>query len=432
MYTTHQPPESRFVRLRRAVGTWLPVVLSLIALGGFVRLVAAMLAKPDQIDFGAYYVAGRLLNAGLPLYHFESLDAGALGVAAVKYTEYVYPPFFAGLLRPIALLPYYQGECVWLVLNLLCYLGNCFLIARLLHMRSRITLLFVCCGLFLPAVYATIIIGQVCLLISLLLLGVLYALLRMKHPIWKEIIAGVLFGLAVAIKIYPAVFGLFLLAERRYWSLVVAVATIAASLGVGLMIGGEWRNTEDWFFKTLPSISSRSAFPPNQSLRGVTVRLFNETHVDLPVEDSNAVVPIALQPILPSSAMGAAMNIMLTGLILAATGWCLFRRGPGADDTEILQRASLVLTLMLLITPVAWDMYYVHLLLPLAFLVSQARFNQKLQSPLLLACLLIVFQSYWSYIIRLTPNPLFTIFGCLGVVLLWFIFTSKRHVVRPV
>ncbi len=409
-------------RARNVVATGLLVLTSLFALVGFARMLAAMVMTQQQIDFAAYYVAGRLLNVGMPLYHFDALNPTALGIAGINYTDYLYPPFFAALLRPLALLPYHTAELVWLALNILLYLGNCVLVARLLRMTPLTTVLFVCCGLLLPAVYDTMLLGQVSLLVNLLLLGVLYALLRFKHPLMGEIVAGVLFGLAVAIKIYPAVFGLLLLAERRYRILAAAAATVAATFGIGVLAGGGWRTTYEWISTIAPLISVRPSVPSNQSLRGVLERLVGETYFLLPVPDSDAGAAVWLHPVVPNPALGSIIGALLTAAFVIATAWRLFLYEREAGETELLLRASLVITLMLLITPMVWDLYYVHLLLPLLLLLNRARNNQSLQSPLLLACLLIALQHYWGYMVLRVPSPLLTLFGFLGVLALWVIF----------
>ena len=59
----------------------------ILALAGFVRIISTLLHVPPQLDFGAYYVAARLLNAHASLYRPSELDDAAHGYTLHRFSE---------------------------------------------------------------------------------------------------------------------------------------------------------------------------------------------------------------------------------------------------------------------------------------------------------------------------------------------------------
>jgi len=87
-------------------------------------------------DFAGFYTAGRILNRYPPqrLYDLELQDRmfHELLPALPPETKlpYVYPPFFALLFRPLALLPYARAALIWMLVSAGLYLGGFALIWR--------------------------------------------------------------------------------------------------------------------------------------------------------------------------------------------------------------------------------------------------------------------------------------------------------------
>src|SRR6266498_967673 len=99
---TNQPRQI----LARGAELGLLLVTALLLLAGFVRILPTLVRVPDSYDFAAYYVAARVLNAGNPLYNSAAMTAAATySGQAIAFPAYIYPPFLAALLRPIANLP---------------------------------------------------------------------------------------------------------------------------------------------------------------------------------------------------------------------------------------------------------------------------------------------------------------------------------------
>ena len=142
------------------IATWCVTATAfLLALIGLVRVLPALCGQGDApFDFANYYRAASALNEGRPLY-----GAG-----------YLYPPFFAAILRPRAALPLPMAANVWNAVNILmACLIPVFVariavpgMARLRHYACAFALTWL-----IPATYESILLGQVNLLIAASLCG---------------------------------------------------------------------------------------------------------------------------------------------------------------------------------------------------------------------------------------------------------------------
>src|SRR5262245_8940162 len=95
------------------------IVAIILAIAGFVRILPSLIRVPDNYDFAAYYVAARALNANYPLYDDTYMaNAAITSEGIVRFPKYIYPPFFAIVLRPIGLLSFYQAKTLWFFLNI--------------------------------------------------------------------------------------------------------------------------------------------------------------------------------------------------------------------------------------------------------------------------------------------------------------------------
>lgn len=85
-----------------------------LALVGFVRVVPSLIRVPDHYDFAAYYVVARALNQHEMLYDGAAMQrAATIDGQHMAHPLYIYPPFFAAVLRPLASLPFAQAKTIW-------------------------------------------------------------------------------------------------------------------------------------------------------------------------------------------------------------------------------------------------------------------------------------------------------------------------------
>jgi hypothetical protein len=400
---------------------WFGLFFVTIALGavGLLRILPTLLGAPEQIDFAAYYVAARLLNADGQLYDPAAMRDAAAQAGSIHYTPYIYPPFFAAALRPLGLLPYRPAELCWLALNTIFWIGSVVTLCRMAAVPRALYVPVVCLTGLLPAVYDTMLLGQTSLLITALLVGSLW-FAQSRPAMGSEVLAGVLLGIAISIKLYPAVLGLVYLVHGRRTTLIAAGITCLAAGIVGVGFGGGWEASRAYFVDLLPNVAQLSPFPSNQSLRGVLARFFSHNQFSVPVLSRDNALVVSLRPLVDAPALGTALAYTFGLGIVVVSVWAMARaRRPSAVDGLMLRDMGLTTTVMLLITPVVWDNYFTHLLISLFALRYASR---RAVSPLfvgLCACLLLVLGRYWRFMLLYAQSPFLMMFGCAATLMLW-------------
>ena len=214
-------------------------------------------------DLGVYRDAGRHVMAHIPLYK-DFLFHSHL---------YTYTPFSAVAFLPYGLLPGGGVDTyIWMVVNvvvLVAIVGQCW---RMLGYRITPYLLCISALLgvtctFLEPVRTTLYFGQINLV---LLLAVLWDMGRGE----RSRLEGIAVGIAAGIKLTPAYFILYFLAVRQWRAAVVALATIAATVGVGwIVLPDDSRQYWTGKFFATERIGADIRHPANQSLRAAIGRL---------------------------------------------------------------------------------------------------------------------------------------------------------------
>jgi hypothetical protein len=179
-------------------------------------------------DFRAYYVAAQASHAELdPYLNQVNVDERYADRDWLQVnSRFIYPPSSLFLFAPIAHLPYKLAKVVWGT-------GMALLMAWLLILlRDRYPAAqWTALGLFLSLpVAANIDNGQVDILILALTLAVFF--------IPRPGIAGLCLGIAIAIKLSPALVLLWLLATRRWKTALYAVVTAAAIMLAAMRVWG--------------------------------------------------------------------------------------------------------------------------------------------------------------------------------------------------
>lgn len=220
------------------------------------------------IDFDVYREGGAAFARGENLY---TQDYSVGGITL----PFTYPPLAALFFVPFSWVSVNFGASIlgWLSIAALWWL--LVLVARTVFPSwSResifgLALLMTLLGMSFEPVYETISFGQINILLCLLV-----AIDLLARRTWLP--RGFLIGLAAALKLTPAVFGLYFLV-RRDWK--AAGWSIASGIGWSLfawLIAAE--SSREYWFNTLhdPSRIGGLAYASNQSFRGVYVRILSE------------------------------------------------------------------------------------------------------------------------------------------------------------
>lgn len=402
------------VRLTAAIG----LVALTLWLVGAARLIPHLLVIPAQPDLAVYYVAGAALNAGESPYDPVALDrvAARSGVPfdASGYTfpsPYLYPPIFAVLARPVALLPYPLVQVCWLLLNVGLVVAATLGLAWALGLR-RIALVAAFLTLIAPPTLDTLLYGQVnALLVALVALAV--AIPR---------VAGGALGLASTVKLFPALAVLALVRVRRP-DQVLAAALVGLAAGVaGLALAGP-APTIDYLTVVLPAVST-ALQPENQSVHAVVGRLLAPTAQRYSAFTADTPQLVVFPAVIDLPALASPVGWGLAVVILAVTLVVLWRRPPSVPEG-----VALLVGAALLVTPVVWDHYLVLLVVPALVLLGRAwrrssRWQARLATPealaVALAALFLGIHRFWKPLTLLVaPSPLALSVGLLATTTVW-------------
>jgi hypothetical protein len=180
-------------------------------------------------DFINFWGAGRLTGRGdgMMLFDFDAYNAWLRAYFAVDigpFHNYSYPPHLVPLLLPFGALPYGAALALFTVVSVAAVA----LVVRACGGDTRTAALAAAS----PAVVATAFQGQLSTLVAVLLFGAL-ATLRSR-----PVVAGVLLGLMTVKPHLGVVAGLLVLIERRWSTVVAALATALALAALATLLLG--------------------------------------------------------------------------------------------------------------------------------------------------------------------------------------------------
>ncbi|GAB4527309.1 MAG: hypothetical protein OHK0046_44980 [Anaerolineae bacterium] len=382
--------------------SWWPIILlwGVFIVGVFVLDTT----DPTRYDLSAYDV-----------YHesAEDLIEGEDIYQGTRGWIYLYPPFMAQVLMPVAyLVDDETGGLLWLAFNFVLLIGTVSLLAR--HVpREWVKPLWVGAVLFMPIGQA-LYIGQVTILMLALLVGAWVAVKEDKRGL-----AGSMLAVAAWIKVFPGILMLYFL-WKRDWRVIrgVVIAGLVILL-FQIVVSGPVLMVD--FFKTLFELTA-SGQPgvthENNSILAFASRLF---------EQNPNVQHLVISPLL--------FNLTRTGLTIFVIGLTLFAivRSNGSTargklDWRFDLEYSLVVLMILLFGGTLWISGMPPLLMMYVLIIKNA--NTYAHPGRIIFLLLI------SFLLITTFIPLMMIFltadtpalllstGFFGVMTLWGVMVT--------
>ncbi|MGW1057445.1 glycosyltransferase family 87 protein [Micromonospora rubida] len=326
-------------RVRRLVTVLaLAAVLPALYLPGLVH---------DFFDLKIYMRAMDWWAAGNPLYDYAQPDR----VQGELY--FTYPPLSALLLRPFALLPLGLTIAVFTVLTALAVVVTTrWLLAPVIarHGLPRTFTLTVAVLLVfaVESTRETITFGQInMLLVVLILADLLFGVPQGRR--W----AGVGVGLATALKLYPGIFIVYLLATRRWREAAVASATAA---GATLLVAAV-APSDSWRFWThelwATNRVGRTDYTGNQSLFGLLSRF--------------------TAPAEPNRALWLALALLVAG-------YGLWRAARAASAGDALTGLTLTGLVGALVSPITWT-HHIYWFVPAVVVLVDAALGTNPATP---------------------------------------------------
>jgi hypothetical protein len=316
-------------------------------------------------DYELWYATGKHVLAGDEIYFFR----------AGKY-DFMYPPPCALFLAGASL--FGQGGLIFLLvaINSVAWFYSAKLSAVLAAGNRDITnwwLYLIPSLLVIVYIWSSYHLGQPNLVLLALMVGAFVAL-RTK----REVLAGGLIAVAAAIKAFP-VLAIIYLIYRRSWK---AAASLVVTLAFLLLIlpapfsGFEraWHDLEKWsagMLKysevTVGQRPMRSYTWKNQSLVGVTNRLLRHVDADAASAPHRPVYVNFADlrfPVVNAIIMSVALAL---GIVFVAVMPGYDMRTGESDAVEF----ALLLSLMLMITPLSFGYFYSWLMLPFAVVTQR-------------------------------------------------------------
>lgn len=279
---------------------------------------------PYRIDLDVYRVGGQVFRDGGDLYgELPQLAEGG-------NLPFTYPPLSAQLFSLLTYIPLPVASA----LITLATLGVLALVVQLVLTRTCdrpagqlwwLTLAVVAVGMWFGPVRETIGFGQVNVFLMAL---VLIDVIRGRGRWW----GGILTGLAMAIKLTPAVFLLYFFLRRDWRGLATAIVSALAFTGIGHLLAPD-DSVRYWTFAIRdPGRIGGLAFTSNQSVNGFVHRLGFE-----------------------GTAASVAWFVVscVIGLGIAWVAWRLLRAG------QEVAAAIAVGTVALFCSPVSWGHHWV-------------------------------------------------------------------------
>ena len=173
-------------------------------------------------DFNVFYLGGHLVTEAPEELYKQASNRGS------NYT-YLNPPFFAILMWPLAALPIGASAVAWFVVNVVCTGHSAWILSRLLA-PPGLTAAFLAMILLLALPYTleNIFLGQLHAVI-LYLMVLSFAAIRRRRG---AIVGAAGLAVATAIKLLPAIFGVYFVIRREWrafasFVLLLAVTTVA-------------------------------------------------------------------------------------------------------------------------------------------------------------------------------------------------------------
>lgn len=305
----------------RAVAALLALVGTLLHTVGVLGLQRI---PPYRIDLDVYRTGGQVFRDGGEIYgELPQLAEGA-------HLPFTYPPLSAQLFSVLTLvpLPVASALLTLVTIALLAYVVQ-LVLTRTTARPDRelwwVTVAVLAVALWSGPVRETLGFGQVNVLLMAL---VVVDLVRGRGRWW----GGTLTGLAMAVKLTPAVFLLYFVLRRDWRGLATAVVSAAAFTGIGHLLAPD-DSVRYWTFAIRdPARIGGLAFSSNQSVNGVVHR-------------------IGLEGTAASVAWFAVS--CLIGLLIAWVAWRLLR---GGHEIAAVVTVGYV---ALFCSPVSWGHHWV-------------------------------------------------------------------------
>lgn len=309
-----------------------------------------------RVDFMQDYYAVQAWRNGASIYG-EEVVTRAVGERGIGFANF-HPPFSIMLFIPLGFFSYTTAYISYSLLALLIHSLICSLIVRGLTGSNLLFLPVLGLSLLTPILNETATQGNT----SILMAGGLILAWRLLLS-GRERSAGHILALCGLLKMFPLIFGVFLLVTRRWKALTSYICTLVSCILLTLLVIGHEDVTHYLMERMGENVGEYGFHGGNLGFSGV-VRPF------LIYNPVNVIMPVVHAPMLASFIVSALT--LLLGYTLVKAGMRL-GKVPGAFTLLF----SFYLTGMLLVSPIVWQHSLEVLLLPFLYLLLSAKKNRS-------------------------------------------------------
>ncbi|MDQ6884377.1 MAG: DUF2029 domain-containing protein [Candidatus Dormibacteraeota bacterium] len=241
-----------------------PLLLQAALVAAALTLYALVLGQATQRheDYNAYLKAAQDFLGGQPLY--TTFLQHPFPDPTLR-PAYIYPPAFALLFAPFALLPGWVGAVSWLLICQVALTATLVVVLRAERATSWAVTALLCLTFTFYPLWVDAVQGQANLPILLLVTAGIVGVVR-GRPAWAAAI-----GTAAALKLTPLLLLAWLLAERRFRAAAWLVVGFALVTAAGALV--RFDDTITFFTRVLPALGGGTAFYANQSVAGLVGRV---------------------------------------------------------------------------------------------------------------------------------------------------------------
>lgn len=359
---------------------WYVGVVLTVTVIGILRFVLSDNTFTYHFDYDIYRGGGRAVLDGASLYN-QSFQAQGITL------PFTYPPLSALVFAPLALVPGTLGYLAFTILSIIGLAMTVMIVVGALATeqvgRTRPTptrrqlvltgLVALPVAVWLWPVTHTLEFGQ----INILLMLMVAADLLLPRTPWPR---GMLIGFAAALKLTPAVFGLYFLLRRQWGPAVTSVVSGIAVTAVAWLILPT--DSRQYWTETIsdPSRIGGLAYSANQSLRGFLARFTGDplqtTLWYILAAVTVIIVALVMLRLIAVGAMTAAVcTNALLALLVSPVSWAhhwvwvmpmLLVVGASLWTRRHTRTAALPLTILALLLALSATAFPVHVYLPSA------------------------------------------------------------------
>lgn len=389
----------------------------------------------SSTDFDTYYYAAK-----------DALEDSSVYTEHEGVSPYIYPPFFACLIAPLAFFSMEVASAIWYILNLGFFFFSAILCFRLLFNKKnikkilnsfpfapKVLSLAVIIGLFLDNISML----QVNILVLLLVLSGLYCFNKRK-----AFLAGLFLAMAISIKVIPVLFLFYFIIKKKIkisifiilWLLIFSLVVPALYMGPS----DAWHSLLSWNESMLmKSMSADQNFdtimtlfnPENQSVSAFSFRwLVKNDFGILGLKRGAHEYPVFLinwTLSLPKESAFFVSKIIVLLILSITFLWCLRKKENSSAGQN--KEYALIFLASLIATPILKTQQMVLLIFPILLLLTQLEYRGKNYRffYLGLACFTVLYLAQMGRAFKIFG------FGTISILLLWFLTLKiPRHSTR--